>query len=146
MRLSLLFLPAAVVAVIMMACLAMNSCDHHHKGSSEKKMMMKDAENMPHQELEGPSITDCLQAASGGDECRKAFDGQCVWCAEPIYGLCVTHSYASKLGKLPFFKCDKSDGEEEWNGEGKEDTMMELQEAREMEEDMAGPLRGSSSP
>jgi hypothetical protein len=55
---------------------------------------------------DAPSIYDCLQAASGGDECRAAFDGQCVWCAEPIYGLCVTPSVAHMIGALPFFKCD----------------------------------------
>jgi hypothetical protein len=55
---------------------------------------------------DAPSIYDCLQAASGGEECRAAFDGQCVWCAEPIYGLCVTPSVANTLKILPFFKCD----------------------------------------
>jgi hypothetical protein len=55
---------------------------------------------------DAPSIYDCLQAASGGDECRAAFDGQCVWCAEPIYGLCVTPGVANMIGNLPFFKCD----------------------------------------
>ena len=64
--------------------------------SNEKKNLRDDS----------PSIYDCLQAASGGDECHAAFGGQCVWCAEPIYGLCVTASVASKLGNLPFFKCD----------------------------------------
>ena len=53
-----------------------------------------------------PSIYDCLQAASGSEECHDSFDGACVWCAEPVYGLCVTSSVASKLGNLPFFKCD----------------------------------------
>jgi len=53
-----------------------------------------------------PSIYDCLQAASGSDECHAAFGGKCVWCAEPIYGLCVTPSVASKLANLPFFTCD----------------------------------------
>lgn len=53
-----------------------------------------------------PSIYDCLQAASGREECHDSFDGACVWCAEPVYGLCVTSSVASKLGNLPFFKCD----------------------------------------
>lgn len=59
-----------------------------------------------------PSIYDCLQAASGGDECRAAFDGQCVWCAEPIYGLCVTPSIADKIGMLPIFTCDDHSGKE----------------------------------
>ena len=53
-----------------------------------------------------PSIYDCLQAASGEDECSAACDGQCVWCAEPVFGLCVTPGVAAKIGNLPFFKCD----------------------------------------
>ena len=61
---------------------------------------------------EPPSIYDCLQAAVTGDDCRAAFDGQCVWCAEPIYGLCVTPTIADKIGMLPFFTCDDHDKEE----------------------------------
>ncbi|CAB9529132.1 expressed unknown protein [Seminavis robusta] len=57
-------------------------------------------------EKDAPSIYDCLQAASGGEECRSSFDGQCVWCAEPVYGLCVTPKVADMIGVLPFFTCD----------------------------------------
>ena len=59
-----------------------------------------------------PSIYDCLQAASGADECHDTWKGQCVWCAEPIYGVCVTPGVADKIGMLPFFSCDDPDDNE----------------------------------
>lgn len=62
---------------------------------------------------EPPSVYDCLQAAVNGDDCRAAFDGQCVWCAEPVLGLCVTPAVADKIGMLPFFTCDDHTEEEE---------------------------------
>lgn len=55
-----------------------------------------------------PSIYDCLQAASGEDECKTTWGGQCVWCAEPVFGLCVTPTVANRIGKLPFFSCDQN--------------------------------------
>ena len=51
-------------------------------------------------------IWDCLLAASDGPTCRDYDDGACVWCAEPIYGLCVTPQVADRIGALPFFNCD----------------------------------------
>lgn len=30
----------------------------------------------------------------------------CIWCKEPVYGLCLTESAAEKVRWMPFFKCN----------------------------------------
>lgn len=54
-----------------------------------------------------PTVTSCLLSAVSADDCGTVLEG-CVWCAEPIYGLCVTPSAASKMKFMPFFTCDVS--------------------------------------
>jgi len=51
-----------------------------------------------------PKLTDCLLSAVSSEDCGSVVPG-CVWCAEPIYGLCVTENAASKMRMMPFFKC-----------------------------------------
>jgi hypothetical protein len=51
-----------------------------------------------------PKLADCLLSAASSDDCGSVVPG-CVWCAEPIYGLCVTESAASKMRMMPFFEC-----------------------------------------
>mmetsp|Transcript_22087 Transcript_22087/g.50959 ORF Transcript_22087/g.50959 Transcript_22087/m.50959 type:complete len:147 (+) Transcript_22087:420-860(+) len=58
------------------------------------------------EDVEDNDLWDCLMAASDGPSCRSFDDGSCVWCAEPIFGLCVTRAVADKIGNLPFFTCD----------------------------------------
>lgn len=52
------------------------------------------------------SLWDCLMDGSDGESCRSNSNNTCVWCAEPIYGLCVTPSTADKIRNLPMFNCD----------------------------------------
>ena len=54
-----------------------------------------------------PSLSDCLLSASTSADCGVAVEG-CIWCAEPVYGLCVTESAAKRMNilPLPFFTCD----------------------------------------
>jgi hypothetical protein len=46
----------------------------------------------------------CLMAGSDKASCEQ--DTTCVWCAEPVFGLCVPPNAASQMKYLPFFKCD----------------------------------------
>mmetsp|Transcript_5657 Transcript_5657/g.8188 ORF Transcript_5657/g.8188 Transcript_5657/m.8188 type:complete len:107 (-) Transcript_5657:1146-1466(-) len=55
---------------------------------------------------DSPSLWDCLLEGSDGPSCAANSQGGCVWCAEPIYGLCVTPSAAKKIGIMPFFNCE----------------------------------------
>ena len=59
-----------------------------------------------------PKLTDCLLSAVSSEDCGSVVPG-CVWCAEPIYGLCVTENAASKMRMMPFFKCAERLGERE---------------------------------
>ena len=59
-----------------------------------------DDENVP----AAPKLTDCLLSAVSSGDCGSVVPG-CVWCAEPIYGLCVTENAASRMRMMPFFEC-----------------------------------------
>ncbi len=59
-----------------------------------------DDENVP----AAPKLTDCLLSAVSSGDCGSVVPG-CVWCAEPIYGLCVTENAASRMRTMPFFEC-----------------------------------------
>ena len=48
----------------------------------------------------------CLMTGVDSASCTGATNGTCIWCAEPVLGLCVTPEVASKLNFLPFFACD----------------------------------------
>ena len=53
------------------------------------------------------SLTECLLSASNATDCAAA---GCVWCAEPVYGLCVTENAAKRMNLMPFFTCNKYEG------------------------------------
>jgi hypothetical protein len=53
-------------------------------------------------------VWDCLLTGTDSTSCTDATKGACIWCAEPVYGLCVTPEIAAKLGYLPFFDCDST--------------------------------------
>jgi hypothetical protein len=55
-----------------------------------------------------PTLTQCLLSAVNVNDCGSIVSG-CHWCAEPIYGLCVTETAAEKMKILPFFKCNLGD-------------------------------------
>jgi hypothetical protein len=49
----------------------------------------------------------CLMAGSDKASCEQQKQPTtCVWCAEPVFGLCVPPNAAAKMNYLPFFKCD----------------------------------------
>lgn len=54
------------------------------------------------------NLWDCLMAGSDGPSCRQNSNNTCVWCAEPVFGLCVTPATADKIGTLPMFDCDSN--------------------------------------
>ncbi|KAL3798719.1 hypothetical protein HJC23_004470 [Cyclotella cryptica] len=56
-------------------------------------------------EEEPPKLTDCLLSAVSGDDCGTVVAG-CIWCKEPVYGLCLTESAAERVRWMPFFKCN----------------------------------------
>jgi len=58
--------------------------------------LLTDAEVSPH-------LSDCLYSASSSEDCNKK-EG-CVWCKEPVYGLCLTKELAKKMSFLPFLTC-----------------------------------------
>ena len=49
------------------------------------------------------SLTECLLSASNSTDCAAA---GCVWCAEPVYGLCVNENAAKRMNPMPFFTCN----------------------------------------
>mmetsp|Transcript_11906 Transcript_11906/g.18285 ORF Transcript_11906/g.18285 Transcript_11906/m.18285 type:complete len:121 (+) Transcript_11906:94-456(+) len=54
-------------------------------------------------EQASPQLSDCLYSASSSEDCSKK-EG-CVWCKEPLYGLCLTKELAKKMSFLPFLTC-----------------------------------------
>mmetsp|Transcript_2740 Transcript_2740/g.4162 ORF Transcript_2740/g.4162 Transcript_2740/m.4162 type:complete len:121 (-) Transcript_2740:918-1280(-) len=54
-------------------------------------------------EQASPQLSDCLYSASSSEDCSKK-EG-CVWCKEPVYGLCLTKELAKKMSFLPFLTC-----------------------------------------
>ena len=54
-----------------------------------------------------PTLTNCLLSASNSTDCGTIVPG-CVWCAEPVYGLCVSETAAKRMNNMPFFTCSLS--------------------------------------
>mmetsp|Transcript_29392 Transcript_29392/g.50105 ORF Transcript_29392/g.50105 Transcript_29392/m.50105 type:complete len:124 (-) Transcript_29392:1853-2224(-) len=54
-------------------------------------------------EQASPQLSYCLYSASSSEDCSKK-EG-CVWCKEPLYGLCLTKELAKKMSFLPFLTC-----------------------------------------
>mmetsp|Transcript_27704 Transcript_27704/g.62097 ORF Transcript_27704/g.62097 Transcript_27704/m.62097 type:complete len:117 (-) Transcript_27704:158-508(-) len=55
-----------------------------------------------------PQLTDCLLSAVKEEDCGSLVKG-CYWCAEPVYGLCLTKDAAIKVKWMPFFTCHLDD-------------------------------------
>ena len=53
-----------------------------------------------------PRVSECLYSASTSEECTEK-EG-CVWCKEPLYGLCLTKELAKKMSFLPFLTCSNA--------------------------------------
>jgi hypothetical protein len=59
-------------------------------------------------EPEESDLWTCLVTGDDSASCTEASQGACIWCAEPVLGLCVTPEVASKLNYLPYFSCDST--------------------------------------
>jgi hypothetical protein len=57
----------------------------------------------PVENTQDKGLSECILQ----DESSCDADAECVWCAEPIAGMCVTPDIAQKIGNLPFFKCNR---------------------------------------
>jgi hypothetical protein len=66
------------------------------RGELNQSVLITDAEVSPH-------LSECLYSASSSEDCNKK-EG-CVWCKEPVYGLCLTKELAKKISFLPFVTC-----------------------------------------
>ena len=60
--------------------------------------------DMPKELSPNPKLTECLLSAVSSNDCGTALAG-CIWCKEPIAGLCVTETAAEKMNIMPFFTC-----------------------------------------
>lgn len=91
-----------------------------------------------------PKLTDCLLSAVSATDCGSILP-KCIWCKEPIAGLCVTESAAKKMNLMPFFTCslkdDLHDGDvdvhvadERGQDEGDEEEVDEEQSGGEYDE------------
>jgi hypothetical protein len=58
------------------------------------------------EEIQDESVWDCLMAGTDSESCTQNSKGSCVWCAEPVFGLCVTPQVAERIGNLPYFECE----------------------------------------
>lgn len=56
------------------------------------------------------SLWGCLMEGNDKESCKKNSNGGCIFCAEPVYGICVTPSVAEKLNRYPMFNCDEAIG------------------------------------
>lgn len=63
------------------------------------------------EEVEETGIWDCLVSGTDSSSCAANSEGSCIWCAEPVFGLCVTPRVADKIGNLPYFSCGSSTSE-----------------------------------
>lgn len=80
-------------------------CHHHH---AHDDMVVKYGDNTMEEIEDEGGLWDCLLDGSDSESCKSNSQGTCVWCAEPIAGLCVTPGVAAKIGRLPFFNCGDS--------------------------------------
>ena len=70
------------------------------KKSSDAEVDKKESEDQDDRRHLQNSTTRLLRRK--GADCGVAVEG-CIWCAEPVYGLCVTESAAKRMNIMPFF-------------------------------------------
>ena len=56
--------------------------------------------------IDSTGLWKCLMTGVDSASCTEATKGECIWCAEPVLGLCVSPDVATKLNFLPYFTCD----------------------------------------
>ncbi|KAL3761070.1 hypothetical protein ACHAWU_005207 [Discostella pseudostelligera] len=106
-----LILLVLVVGIIIPHCChaqhsSLRSEDHEEVGSTSTLSSSFDITTTD--DTTSPTLSDCLLSAVNSNDCGTIVAG-CIWCAEPIYGLCVTKTAAEKMKVMPFFKCNLSD-------------------------------------
>lgn len=53
-----------------------------------------------------PLLEDCLMSGVTEKTCGSGFlESACVWCSEPVLGLCVTPPVSMSIGRMPIFNC-----------------------------------------
>ena len=78
--------------------------NNHHQNNNNDNINNKHSVNKNDNE---PTLTNCLLSASSSTDCGTIVPG-CVWCAEPVYGLCVSETAAKRMNNMPFFTCSLS--------------------------------------
>ena len=97
LRVNNLVLFAAIVSSL--SCLGCSEVyNDDPKSKSQSRRTNSDTSPKP------KTLTECLYSATTSEECNKK-EG-CVWCSEPVSGLCLTQEWAKKMSFLPFLKCD----------------------------------------
>ena len=91
-----------MLLLISVGCSPQHSALRFQYIGKEKKNVDKDTSSSS-----SPSLADCLLSASTSADCGVAVE-ECIWCAEPVYGLCVTEAAAKRMNIMPFLflTCD----------------------------------------
>lgn len=100
-----LVLFAAIVS--SSSCLGSSEVSYNNDPKSQSrrtKLRQKRYAPVTDSETSSPTLTECLYSATTSEDCDKK-EG-CVWCSEPVSGLCLTQEWANKMSFLPFLKCD----------------------------------------
>ena len=79
---------------------------NHYQNHNNDVINNKNSNNNNNNNNE-PTLTNCLLSASSSTDCGTIVPG-CVWCAEPVYGLCVSETAAKRMNNMPFFTCSLS--------------------------------------
>ena len=74
---------------------------NHHQNNND---VINNSKNSVNENENEPTLTNCLLSASNSTDCGTIVPG-CVWCAEPVYGLCVSETAAKRMNNMPFFTC-----------------------------------------
>ena len=98
---------SVIFSIVSLCHAASNSHDDSSRSDQQQQTNLR-RRNQIHgipsdTEYDSPQLSDCLYSAVTSEDCAKK-EG-CVWCKEPVYGLCVTKDLADKMNSLPFFTC-----------------------------------------
>jgi hypothetical protein len=108
-------MPSFVLALLTLPILLVSSKNNLRikvVDETETKTDQFSLDNLLSSQDADPKLTECLLSAVTDQDCGTVVSG-CIWCKEPVYGLCVTESAAKRIGWMPFFTCNtKDDGEQ----------------------------------
>ena len=98
---------AIVSSLSCLGCSETTSYNDPNSKSKSRRTKLRQKRYAPvvtDSDTSSPTLTECLYSATTSEECNKK-EG-CVWCSEPVSGLCLTQEWAKKMSFLPFLKCD----------------------------------------